>query len=418
MAGTKGVSAVILYLSMILILAMPGALADQAYNCTPLPPGADPDQACNASSQMYTILRPSLNDTSQWIEMFQAAPRAYINPKLQSQLGSSGGAHITLLGHMNYTPSERDQGTCGNCWAWAGTSILEIALDTQLGIKDRLSMQYINSNYNGGKGSNWSCCGGWLEDLTRFYNASKILVPWSNSNAQWQDRFESCGTQTGVSAGSISVDPHYTLKSLQAVTIPTWEMEKEEAIANIKNVLGQGRGVWFGFFLPNQTAWTEFFNFWGYQPECVIWRPKECSAAYNFTNGGGHAVLCVGYNDQDPKNRYWIMLNSWGTTKSRPDGLFMVSMDMNYSCSYSGLGYAYYWMTLDADFEREAPPKAAGERNGEERSLAQIRDEAERKVEEAKEELDKVRADIDSKAGAYPQLSPGFETAISSSAIP
>jgi len=42
------------------------------------------------------------------------------------------------------------------------------------------------------------------------------------------------------------------------------------------------------------------------------------------------------------------------------------------------------------------------------RSLAQVRDEAERKVEEAKEELEKVRADIDSKAGAYPQLSPGL----------
>ena len=151
---------------------------------------------------MYTILRPSLNDTSQWIEMFQAAPRASINPKLQSQLGSSGGAHITLLGHMNYTPSERDQGTCGNCWAWAGTSILEIALDTQLGIKDRLSMQYINSNYNGGKGSNWSCCGGWLEDLTRFYNASKILVPWSNSNAQWQ-----IGTARGADRATERMNP-------------------------------------------------------------------------------------------------------------------------------------------------------------------------------------------------------------------
>ncbi|MDD1736847.1 MAG: hypothetical protein LUQ21_05270 [Methanothrix sp.] len=65
-------------------------------------------------------------------------------------------------------------------------------------------------------------------------------------------------------------------------------------------------------------------------------------------------------------------------------------------------------MTLDADFEREAPPKAAEERNGEVRSPAQVRDEAEKKVEEAKEVLEKVRADIDSKSGAYPQLGPGL----------
>ena len=384
----------ILYLLIFLILSIPGAHADQAYNCTPLPPGAGPDQACNASAQMYTILRPSLNDTSQWIEMFQAAPRAYINPNLQSKLGSVGGEHVTLLAHMNYTPSERDQGTCGNCWAWAGTGILEIALDSQLGIKDRLSMQYLNSKFNSGKGSNWSCCGGWLEDLTRFYNASKILVPWSNGNAQWQDRFKSCGMSSNISADSISVDPHYTLKSLRAVTIPTWGMDKEEAIANIKNVLGQGKGIWFGFFLPNQTAWTEFFTFWGYQPECFIWRPKECATAYNFNNGGGHAVLCVGYNDLDPENRYWIMLNSWGTTKSRPDGLFMVSMDMNYSCTYSSLGYAYYWMTLDAEFERAALPMEVEEMSAEGRNLAKAR-AAERKIEEAREELEKARADID-----------------------
>ena len=31
-------------------------------------------------------------------------------------------------------------------------------------------------------------------------------------------------------------------------------------------------------------------------------------------------------------------------------------MDMNYSCTYSDLGYACYWMTLEADFEMPSPP--------------------------------------------------------------
>ncbi len=75
----------------------------------------------------------------------------------------------------------------------------------------------------------------------------------------------------------------------------------------------------------------------------------------------------------------------------------MVSMDMNYSCNYTGLGYVYYWMTLDAEFERAATPEVAEDGSGGLESASQIRAEAERKVQEAKEELEEARADIDSK---------------------
>ena len=91
------------------------------------------------------------------------------------------------------------------------------------------------------------------------------------------------------------------------------------------------------------------------------------------------------------------MLNSWGTTKARPDGLFMVSMDMNYSCKYTGLGYAYYWMTLDAQFERAATLEVAGAGSGGLRRGSQIRAEAERKVVDAREGLEEARDDIDPK---------------------
>ena len=45
------------------------------------------------------------------------------------------------------------------------------------------------------------------------------------------------------------------------------------------------------------------------------------------------------------------MLNSWGTTTGRPAGLFRVNMDMNYDCSYTDLGYAFSWMTLDMSYQ-------------------------------------------------------------------
>jgi hypothetical protein len=375
---------------MILILITPQMLAYDTCDYSPLSAAAVSDYAGNASSQKYTILRPTPNEMDNWIGMFRAAPCAYLSPQPQGQFESSGGAHISLLDRLNYTPSERDQGTCGNCWAWAGNGILELALDAQLGISDRLSMQYINSNYNGGTGGGWSCCGGWLEDLTQFYSSRKMVVPWSNTNAKWQDGRMTCETESSVSAGSISTNPHYELTSVQAVTIPTWGVEKEKAIANIKNVLDQGKGVWFGFFLPNQTAWSKFFEFWGYQPQCAVWHFEDSSTAYNFNEGGGHAVLCVGYDDENPQDRYWIMLNSWGVTAERPDGLFMASMDMNYSGTYSGLGNAYYWMTLDANFASSSSSSeiTAGH------PVADAKAQAWKRIAHARAEMDNARADL------------------------
>ena len=64
--------------------------------------------------------------------------------------------------------------------------------------------------------------------------------------------------------------------------------------------------------------------------------------------------MCVGYNDDDPNNSYWIMLNSWGTEAGRPNGLFRLDMDMNYSCMYDYFGTNYYsfaWHTFDVQFD-------------------------------------------------------------------
>jgi hypothetical protein len=58
----------------------------------------------------------------------------------------------------------------------------------------------------------------------------------------------------------------------------------------------------------------------------------------------------VGYDETDINNRYWIMLNSWGTTPARPNGLFRVNMDMNYDCHYPGFGRAFFFQTLKIEY--------------------------------------------------------------------
>ncbi|MEI8004376.1 MAG: C1 family peptidase, partial [Methanothrix sp.] len=221
----------------------------------------------------------------------------------------------------------------------------------QMGVSDRFSVQYLNSNYKK------ACCGGWLEDLANFYKDKGMTVPWSNANAHYRDGGLGCDELSPVFASSISTDLHYDLTAISTSTVPTHGLAREAAISNIKNVLAQGKAIWFGYFLPDSSAWDNFLSFWGAKPESAVWQPDNAiGRPYNYQSGGGHAVLCVGYDDTDPNNRYWIMLNSWGTTTGRPAGLFRVSMDMDYDCTYTDLGYAFYWMTLDMSYAKENNP--------------------------------------------------------------
>jgi hypothetical protein len=305
----------------------------------------------------HTIMRPTPEEMTRWVTGYKAAPSAHISSIVGAELAHAAGEHFSLLNYLQYTPSERNQGSCGNCWAWAGTGVMEIDHAYQTGVKDRLSVQYLNSNFNGGKGNNWACCGGWLEDFANFYSSTKMAIPWSNTNARWQDGSKTCESgSTGALASSLSTDPSYRIASIASEAIPTQGVGKDIAIYNIKNVLHQGKAVWFGFFLPNSNAWNNFFQFWDSKKENAVWQPDlACGKAYNNQEGGGHAVLCVGYDDTDPNNRYWILLNSWGASSNRPNGLFLMSMDMNYDCSYAAFGDAFYWMTLDIRYASDQP---------------------------------------------------------------
>ena len=103
--------------------------------------------------------------------------------------------------------------------------------------------------------------------------------------------------------------------------------------------------------MGTETDWNDFSDFWSNESEDALWNfNSRCDKEWVDGEGGGHAVLCVGYNDFDPDNSYWIMLNSWGETDGRPNGLFRVAMDMDYDCKDTNEDYNLYWQTLDIDF--------------------------------------------------------------------
>jgi hypothetical protein len=291
----------------------------------------------------------TMSEMATWLQLFHAyetAARTYIDASRDFSKGPGGS--MNLLSHLKYIPSERNQGQCKNGWAWAGTGVMEIALDVQEGIFDRLSVQYIDSCF--GVGSEHPCCGGSVEDFAYFYSNRGKAIPWSNANGNYQDASRTCDQGlSAVSCGSIAASPSYGIDSIVAQSIPTHGVGQATAIANIKNVLNQQKAVWFSFVLRTSEDWGNFFSFWQNQPESAVW-DFDATCGKSDIDGGGHDVLCVGYNDDDPATAYWIMVNSWGTTAGRPNGIFRVAMDMDYDCtdgSYNNL----LWQTLDISFE-------------------------------------------------------------------
>jgi len=233
---------------------------------------------------------------------------------------------------------------------------MEIALNVQRGITDRLSIQYLVSNYNNGSGSNWAGNGGTASEFANFYDSKKIIIPWSNLNANYQDYYSTSGSS--VPASAISTIPNYPLTSVTTARIQTYGVGTASAILNIKTILNQNKGIYFGFYLANSADWSQFKNFWNTQPESTIWNYGFSDGkVYNSVTGGGHAVLCVGYDDSDPdpSKHYWIMLNSWGTTAGRPNGLFRIPMEYNYNVADSTGSYNTAWWTITPTYSIPVP---------------------------------------------------------------
>jgi hypothetical protein len=198
-----------------------------------------------------------------------AAPQVSAPPGAQAGFASS----INLLPHVPYIPSERNQGSCGDCWQWAGTGVIEVAHDVQDNIHDRLSVQFLNSCQ---VPPNPYCCdGGWLANVTYFYSHTKqFTVPWSNPNAAFTSGNGSCSK---TPCGAIVTTPNYPLRSIAAVSIATWGVGQAQAIANIKSILNQNKAIWFAFYLPDN-GWNDFDTFWVTQPESALWNNFYCGS--------------------------------------------------------------------------------------------------------------------------------------------
>jgi hypothetical protein len=310
------------------------------------------------NSELRPLMKVDYEILEDWRTNFYNAETAFIDPALKAEIQAT--TSFSILDYLDYVPEERNQGRCSNCWAWPSTGVLGIALYVQEGIFERLSVQYLNSC---GTVVGSECCeGGTLDIFTQFYRHPEIrkAIPWSNDNAHWQDGNALCLTPCGL----ISTEPNYPIDTIRRRPIRTNNIPEEEAIENVKNILHQEKGVYFSWFLPDMDYRQHFGDYWreGYEDEIydLDW---DCGAVFDEEEGGGHAVLCVGYNDDEGTNNdYWIMLNSWGTADNRPNGLFAVNMHMDYDCIIYFGEQEYYSMgfqTLSVEFgSGEEAPRA------------------------------------------------------------
>jgi hypothetical protein len=205
---------------------------------------------------------------------------------------SLDGSYIDLLPHLNYIPEERNQRYCGNCWVWAGTGIMEVALDTGEDIHDRLSIQYFNSKYNEAMALTGLDVGITSTPSLISIIPRGITVPWSNTNAYWADYTQSCPDGSSVLYQPISTNPSYGIASITPQIIPTRELSQETAINNIKSVLHQNKGVYFSFVLPTLADRDIFEDYRINYGENYIIDLDYCQGHSTEDVAFAHAVLC------------------------------------------------------------------------------------------------------------------------------
>lgn len=289
----------------------------------------------------------------------QQAEKKLKRTVLSPEPGSLPPQEFSLLDNFTYEPSLWDQtghceDHCGNCWSWACTGALEMDMAYRNKISDMLSVQYFVSSYHNGTGI-FACCGGspaWFAD---FYTSKKMAIPWSNANASFMDGCTHCGESTKVPAISIATVPNYPIEKVTALVVPTHHdegvMDNQTAIRNIKSVLHSHKAVIFNYALDD---WSPFMEFWNSEPQEAVWTPERGSSYSDGPDNGAHTVLCLGYNDTDPNNRYWILLNSWGAPNNRPHGLFRLNMDLNYSYVYKEGINGYNWYAFEVKYPEES----------------------------------------------------------------
>ncbi len=203
----------------------------------------------------------------------------------------------------------RNQGGCGSCWAFAAIGTVECALLINEDISTDLSEQWLVSCTGAGL-----CAGGWHAEV----------YPYVSCNGST----DSCGDSGAVPESEfpyVSYDAPCGCPYSYPFCIGGWSYLGSEvaSVSQIKQAIYQHGPVAVGVY---------------------------ASDAFQAYNGGvfnncqddtlNHAVVLVGWDDNQGSNGVWMLRNSWGVWWGESG-----YMRIEYGCSLIGWGTAYVTST-------------------------------------------------------------------------
>jgi len=292
----------------------------------------------------YPVMQFSQEELEAIMRAYAQKPGINLPSSVQSADDVQGMKYVSLLSSLPYDPALRDQGSCGNCWVFAPMASIELQMAAQE-MPDRLSVQAFNSGWTGPtefahtEYSWFACDGGTPDWFVEYYltDGEMRLIPWSNEGAAFADASCTRASCTGpqIPYNEIVNVPAYTIDSLTNGRVITTGIEAKDAASNIKTLIDNEIPVLIALFFPHREAWQDFYTFWehGDEKTHAFDVTRYSGSTWNYAQGGGHQVVVTGYYE-DGKNGYFECLNSWGGPENRPNGTFLIKMDVNYNSAY------------------------------------------------------------------------------------
>lgn len=180
--------------------------------------------------------------------------------------------------------SVKDQGNCGSCWAFGTVGPLEANIKIRDGVEKDLSEQYLISCNT----DDWGCDGGWW---AHDYHLDKIPPGEPNAGAVYEADFP-------YVAWEAPCNPPHTHHE----KIESWAYIGNEGgvppVEAIKQAIYN-----YGPVSAAVCVGSAFQNYTG-----GVFETSETCSPYAVN----HAVVLVGWDDNQGTNGVWILRNSWG----------------------------------------------------------------------------------------------------------